>query len=739
MTDSAHLPPPQPPASLIDWDENGLPVSKQFDDIYFSKLSGIDETRYVFIEGNRLSERWQELADQALFTIGETGFGTGLNFLTTWQHWRHSSKPASARLHFISVEKYPLQRSELQQALALWPELQELSAALIHAYPPQAFQGLTRLFFDQGRVQLSLYFGEAQRGFEELAALAFWRAGSKLQNSPAQLGSAPAAVNAWFLDGFSPAKNPDMWSEALFQALKNISAAQATFATFTSAGAVKRQLQALGFVCSKCKGFGKKREMLVGYLNDDNSMSFSNPAPEADSRTDQGQNLNFRAWKSEERKSGIKASEHSWHLIENRHATRGGGKAHKIRHCAVIGGGLAGCHTAFALAQKNIQVTLIEKNAALATQTSGNPQGAVYAKLSPHREAISDFNLAALLFANHFYDAHGFYAACGQQCGVTQLAKDRHSERIYREFCQRFANDRHFVRWLEAAETAQVCGLAGGNAALHLPRAGWLSPQKLCTSLAAANPLIQTMLSTCITRLHYQHGSGSEAGHWQLFSAGDDPILQADAVVMANAQDAKHLLPCAFLPLKTIRGQISYLPADAITRQLTSVICGEGYIAPAADNQHTFGATFTLNNHDPALSLVDHLDNLQMLEKISPALATYSQAIDSTQLDGRVGFRCSTPDYLPAVGPVPVFQEMVQRFRFLSKKANAIIDEPGAAYPHLYCNVAHGSRGLSYTPLCAEIVASLISGDFLPLPRSLYTALVPARFIIRDLIRNKLG
>lgn len=710
-------------SSLIEWDENGLPVSKQFNDIYFSKLSGIEETRYVFIEGNQLPQRWQQLDNTDMFTIGETGFGTGLNFLTTWQYWQQCANNSRTRLHFISVEKYPLTRSDLEKSLALWPELTSLSRQLVDAYPPQAFKGLTRLQFDQGNVQLSLFFGEAHECFEELAPIAWWRAGEKTKSTSCALGSKPTKVDAWFLDGFSPAKNPDMWSEILFQAIKNISAAETTFATFTAAALVKHQLHALGFEYSKRKGFGEKRDMLWGRIP---KQAFSTTLLPDESHTKSERDRNIPKHKSRNN-----SREPSWHLIETQNRLQAANQ--KIQHCAVIGGGLAGCHTAFALAQKNIRVTVIEKTSALATATSGNMQGVVYAKLSPHREPISDFNLAALIFANHFYASKGFYASCGQQCGVAHLAVDQREQQLYQEFCALFPNEQQFARWINTDKIKTISGLNGRYPALYLPQAGWLSPKKLCRELTAAPGKISCLFSTHVHKLDYSAAEG-----WQLFDQHGARLIHADAVVIANAHDAKQLSHCHYLPLKTIRGQISHLPATETTSQLKTVLCGEGYVAPAVDRQHAFGATFTLKNSDPAVTVEDHQENLAMLEKLSPDFAPYCGQLTGLDLAGRVGFRCTTPDYLPAVGPVPIYSDMIQRFQFLNKKANAVIDESGIAYPNLYCNLAHGSRGLCYTPLCAEIIASLISGDFLPIPRSLYTFLAPARFIIRDLMRNKI-
>lgn len=232
----------------VTWrpNENGQPqpYSSLFNDVYFSSDDGLAETNYVFLQGNILAERFNTL-DQ--FTIIETGFGTGLNFLCAAQLWL-SIAPAQATLHFISVEKHPLSLHDLVKALQLFPSLQPLAAHLIAQYP-QILSEKTISLFNQ-RVKLTLMIGDASQclsGFQHKA-------------------------DAWFLDGFAPAKNPDMWGETLFAQMARLSHTQTTFATFTSAGAVRRGLQAAGFKINKCAGFGKKREMLHGCFTDNFSL-----------------------------------------------------------------------------------------------------------------------------------------------------------------------------------------------------------------------------------------------------------------------------------------------------------------------------------------------------------------------------------------------------------------------------------------------------------------------------------
>ena len=223
---------------MIEWRE-GQPYSTQFQDVYFSSDDGLAETDYVFLQSNNLSYRWENLATNH-FTIIETGFGTGLNFLCACKKWL-SVAPQHATLHFISVEKYPLSLPDITKALQAWPTLQIFSQALLVEYSHALSQKEAVPLFD-GRIQLKLCVGDASECLSKMSTHA----------------------DVWFLDGFAPSKNPDMWSEAVFKQMARLSNNATTFATFTSAGMVKRGLSAAGFGVNKKSGFGKKREMLCG-------------------------------------------------------------------------------------------------------------------------------------------------------------------------------------------------------------------------------------------------------------------------------------------------------------------------------------------------------------------------------------------------------------------------------------------------------------------------------------------
>lgn len=212
------------------------PRSKEFDDVYFSAENGFAETEYVFLEGNDLPERWQRREE---FTIFETGFGTGLNFLCVWRLWNETN--AGGKLHFVSVEKFPLSQAEIEEALEPWRKKfpGELKA-LLEKYPDN-LSGTHRIAMSEN-CMLTLIF-------EDVNAAMPWIS---------------ETFDCWFLDGFKPRKNPEMWTETVFQNMARLSNAGATFATFTAAGFVRRGLRAAGFEVKRIKGYGTKWHMIKG-------------------------------------------------------------------------------------------------------------------------------------------------------------------------------------------------------------------------------------------------------------------------------------------------------------------------------------------------------------------------------------------------------------------------------------------------------------------------------------------
>lgn len=209
-------------------------------------------------------------------------------------------------------------------------------------------------------------------------------------------------------------------------------------------------------------------------------------------------------------------------------------------------------------------------------------------------------------------------------------------------------------------------------------------------------------------------------------------------MVIANSRDALQFEQSQSVPAKAIRGQITLLETSEVSSSLKTVICHEGYVTPAINNTHNLGATFDNGDTDTSTRLEDHQRNLDSLQRMVPSLLSEHQAIDANTLSGRAGLRCTSPDYLPIVGPLHNQQQFLEDYALLRKNAHSDIATPGSYYPNLYINIGHGSRGLTSTPLCSELIAAMICAEAPPLPRHLVTALNPARFVIRDLIRNKL-
>ena len=226
-------------AEGLDWSVENVPRSLRFGDLYFSDLDGLDETKYVFLNGNKLPEIWM-CTDR--FIIAETGFGTGLNFFATWQLWREKSTP-NGNLIYYSIEKYPLTISQIVKSIGHWSDLKPLLEEFKKDYASTEVNSQT-ILFDEGRVTLKLIFGDVKE----------------------VLSQATFSSDAWFLDGFAPSCNPEMWSDEVFLEVARLSKKGTRLATFTAASAVRKGLRDVGFDMVKIPGFGRKREMLTGHF-----------------------------------------------------------------------------------------------------------------------------------------------------------------------------------------------------------------------------------------------------------------------------------------------------------------------------------------------------------------------------------------------------------------------------------------------------------------------------------------
>ncbi len=311
-----------PPRPNLQWKDDGTPVDARVDDVYFSREDGLSETRAVFLAGCGLPERWQGCDN---FTVAELGFGTGLNFLALWQMWRET-RPSEGWLHFVSFEGFPLDREDAAKALSAWPELEGLARQLLKAWPVRAM-GVRKVTWSEERLSLTLHIGDIAD----------------------TLPVADVKADAWFLDGFSPAKNEAMWDETLWPLVAARCNPGARAATFTVAGAVRRGLSAAGFEVTRAPGYGRKRQRLEAVLPGQVSVR---PQP---------------------------------------------------RKIAVIGAGVAGAHLAYALRRRGADVTVFDSASGPAQGTSSNPLALVMPRLDATDTVQARLLIDAYLTAQSVY------------------------------------------------------------------------------------------------------------------------------------------------------------------------------------------------------------------------------------------------------------------------------------------------------------------------------------------------
>lgn len=649
----------------LDWHES-QPFSAQYDDIYFSKESGLAETDYVFLQGNNLQQRFKTLTDDQ-FTIAETGFGTGLNFLSTWKLWQ-SSASANARLNFISVERFPLTRDDLRKALQLWPELSELADQLVEQYPA-AVSGFHRLNFADDKVSLTLMFADASHAYNQLTA----------------------KVDAWFLDGFAPSKNADMWQPELFAAIAKLSRSGSTFSTFTAAGLVRRGLKAEGFDVRKIPGFGRKREMLTG--------TFTTPEQTTASLT---------PWFEYP-----ELPEHN-------------------REAIIIGAGLAGCSTAWSLAKRGWQVTVIDQHSAPACEGSGNHQGALYAKLPARPTPSSRLHLQGFIHSiNLLQQQLPEQTAIWEKCGMLQLACNEKEQLRQSALVTAKQYPHEIIHPVDSVKASEIAGQKILHDSLYIPDAGWVSPAALCQWFLQ-HKNIHCQFDTYIDEIEYKTDENGNS-QWQLYGKERQLITASPLVIVAGAAESKRFKQLNHLPVKPIRGQVSLVGQQAEHPPLKTVICGEGYISPTLDEQWCFGASFDVKNPGTEIREADHQSNLKKLQNALPDLAKCIEELENQSLSGRVSHRCASADYLPIVGPAPDYHAFTEDFARLRKDSKWRFDCEAKHLPGLYVNLAHGSKGLITAPLAAELLADILNDSPVALEQSLQHVLNPGRFIIKNL------
>ena len=551
-------------AARLEFGADGTPYSTAFGDVYHSAHGGPAQARHVFLAGNDLPARWQQ---RDRFVILETGFGLGLNFLATWQAWQ-ADPQRCRRLHFVSFEKHPFEAADLALAQQAWPEFATLAGSLQAKWPPLT-PGMHRLHLAGGAVILTLIFGDATT----------------------QLRTVDLSADAFFLDGFSPARNPELWSPELCRSLARLAAPGATLATWSVAGHVREALSGAEFDLEKRPGFAGKRQMLVG---------------------------RFRSRRPDRHRPPAE------------------------RRALIIGAGIAGSTAAFALARAGWQVQVLETAGEPGQGASGNLAGVLRPLPSADDNRLSRLTRAGYLATRTALAT--LPDARWSPCGVMHLGREPVHEAQQRRAVEQLGWPPAMLQFVDAHEASQRLGWPVSTGGWWFPQGGWVQPPSLCRAALAAYPeRIDFRGSVTVDRLDQ-----TETG-WQALSVDGRLLAEAPVVIMASGVAATRFAQFAWLPQRAARGQVSHLPASA-TPPLDVVLCKLGYVAPPVDGLRLAGATLQAGDTDDQARLADHQENLARLELMLPG---FTAGIDPASLDGRVGFRPMSPDRLPIVGPVP--------------------------------------------------------------------------------------
>ncbi len=560
-------------AQLI-W-RKGVPESVRFGDIYFSRDDAMGEVAHHFLHGNDLPARLAA-GEGGVFTIGETGFGTGLNFLCLWQMWDALAAP-KPNVHFITTELHPLTAQDLARAHKAWPVLENYARDLQAAYPPP-LGGAHRRFFAGGRVVVDFLWGDAATQLARYDGLG------------------AGGVQAWFLDGFAPRCNAAMWSADVFDAVAARSAAGASCASFTSAGAVRRGLEAVGFRVEKKSGFGKKRNMCVGVL--------------------QNAGASVRA---------------------------------QSKKALVVGGGLAGVLSAAHLARLGWQVVVLEARSDICLGASGNPASAFVPFYHNQRAQRARMLGAGHAGMGHWLDA---LAANGHELGGNRDGMVMLNMGAKLARAQRFAQWQDSLRLPDDVRRKLSAEEASALAGVALPYGGWFYPQAGWLDLAAVARAVLAEAGERVTVLadHAVAELVEMAGGWQA-RVENGAAFDADIVVLAAPALAAEILP--EVTLEAVHGQsIKFSAPDGLGGLKRAVGCGYSLL-PLAAGQIIWGASFRHKIKTPDILAEE---TAQLVADFKTAFDFLPRETLAGFGDGQVsawaGLRYSHASRLPLIGAV---------------------------------------------------------------------------------------
>ncbi len=572
-------------------------------------------------------------------------------------------------LHYIGIERSPLQQTDLVKALNQWPELRNVSEELLFRWP-DPIPGCHRRYFDDWGVTFDFWWGEAAKVLEDLAS------------------HRRAWVDAWYLDGFAPARERGPWQQSIYKLMAELSHSNATASTFTVAAHVKKGLTEAGFSVKKTPGYGSKREVLKATLI---SAAVSSPK--------------LTPWDI-----------HS--------------KSAFFDKAIVVGAGLAGAHIAYALATRGVQVIVLESSVC-ASKGSSNLQGITYTRLSQANNPISDFSIASFCYATDFYSKllsdgklhDGLDIGLG---GYIQL--EGNVEKL-KYFSTVLKHAPSFAKILSAEEIEHVIGEKPRCGGIHFLRGGWLDPRAVCHALLK-HPLI-SLKEHCGT----VSIEALKNNRWEAFDKSKNRLAEASVAVLATAYQIKSSAELSWLPLNIIRGQTTHLPTTEILANLPIALCDRGYIPPERRGIHCLGASYLPGDQCMDQREAEHTSNLKMAHTALPNL---NLVAPKHGWGGHVALRCNSTDYLPIIGLAPDANNFKHHYGELRHDRKRVLDRPAPIFDGLALLGGFGSRGLTATPLAAQILVDQLTGTPPTVLRNLHRAVSPARFLERSLSRGKM-
>ena len=657
----------------ITFRDDGSPYSEKFKDIYFDTESGYQQSEHVFIKGNNIAENLIKSTKE--FTIAETGFGTGLNFLLTFKLYKELAQSHQLPvLHYISTEKYPLSKSQLIKSLKSLESLGEEQEALIASYPEKPEQEIHCHFLDH-KIKLTILIDDSTQAFKTIVL------------SRKQQG----LVDAWYLDGFSPARNPEMWQDALFEEMARLSKPQATISTFTIAGFIRRGLEHVGFRLEKKQYSGNKNEILTGKY--------------------QQNKLNGKGYQLRPQIT-------------------------KPQHVSIIGGGIASACAAYLLTKNGIKVTIYCKDIKVAQGASSNAIGALFPLIHQQQDDIS------LFYQEAFWQALNFYNDLNDQgyhfshdwCGLLEISYKTSLEKRQQAFENNQAWSHELITSIDKVQASQQAKIPLEHGGLFFPKSGWIAPQELVEQLLKAAHQTNRLRIETSTQVASISQQSNES--WRLTTNKGE--FNASVLVFCGGAEGIKINTIDALPLSSVRGQITSMKTNNHIRNLSTVICHKGYLTPEHKGIHCIGATFDKNSFDTIPRDEDDQYNLTMLAKCLPKLTTdIASWQPSDVVTRKARLRCMTPDHLPMGGAMPDIKAHIASYQHLAKDKNWRFYQAAPHIKNLYLLTGLGARGLCTAPLLAKILTADLTGAPYPIDNEMLFNLSPNRFVIRDIIKRK--